>query len=203
MRSKNKLTLKAKREGYKARSAYKLIEIDRKFNIIKQNSRVLDIGCWPGSWLQVSSRKAKEAIGIDLKQTHLKIPNVKTYVLDVNSDKVLSLGKFDVIISDIAPNTSGKIEIDQYKSYELSLRSLEIAKHLLKEKGNFLVKIFQGEESNLLLNEMKKYFKVVKVTKPQASKKTSKEVYFIGLNFSPKVSANSPKSSSDESSVEE
>ncbi|MDD5178218.1 MAG: RlmE family RNA methyltransferase [Candidatus Nanoarchaeia archaeon] len=182
IRSKNKLTLKAKREGYEARSAYKLIEINRKYPILKPNSRVLDIGCWPGSWLQVSSKIAKEVVGIDLKPVKIKIRNVKTYVMDANSDEVFNLGTFDTVISDIAPNTSGKIDLDQYKSYELSSRAFEIAKKLLKIHGNFLVKIFQGGESNLLLNEMKKCFAKVKITKPQASKKTSKEVYFIGLN---------------------
>ncbi|MDD5331693.1 MAG: RlmE family RNA methyltransferase [Candidatus Nanoarchaeia archaeon] len=201
MFQKDKLTRKAKKEGYEARSAYKLIEINQKFKIIKPNSRVLDIGCWPGSWLQVSSKIAKEVVGVDIKQTKINLPNVKTHVLDINSDEVFKLGTFDSIISDVAPNTSGKIEIDQYKSYELSSRAFEIAKRLLKPNGNFLVKIFQGEESNILLNQMKKRFRTVKVTKPKASKKTSKEVYFVGLGFNP--SSKPSKHSFDSSSVEQ
>lgn len=177
----DKITRKAKSEGYKARSAYKLLEVDGKYKFLNKDARVLDLGCWPGSWLQVASKKCKEVIGIDLRKTEIK--NIKTFVMDIFSDKVLDLGKFDIILSDVAPGTSGNIEIDQYRSYELSVRAFNIAKKLLKENGSFLVKIFQGEDSDKLLKNMKKRFKLAKGIKPSSSKKKSKEIYYIGLGF--------------------
>ena len=131
--------------------------------------------------MQVASEKCKEVIGIDLKNTEIK--NIKTYVMDIFSDNIFDLGNFDVILSDIAPKTSGNIEIDQYKSYELSVRAFEITKRLLKKDGAFLVKIFQGEDSEKLLRNMKKIFKLAKSIKPSSSKKKSKEIYYIGLGF--------------------
>ena len=180
---KDKLTRKAKREGYNARSAYKLLQLNDKYNLIKKDDRVLDLGCWPGSWLQVCWKKGCECVGVDLRKTNLRLSNVKTYQLDVFSDNFFDIinEKFDVVLSDMAPNTSGNIEIDQFKSYELSERALEIAKKVLKENGNFLVKIFQSDESNDLLKKMRKSFKFVKSTKPVSSKKGSKEIYFIGI----------------------
>jgi len=177
---KDKLTIKAKRQGYKARSIYKLLELNKKYKLIKKNDRVLDLGCWPGSWLQASLKFTDNVIGVDLRET--KINNAKTYKLDIFSNDIFKLGKFNVILSDLAPTTTGNIHIDQLKSYELSNRAFKIANKLLKKNGNFLVKIFQSEYSNDLLIKMKKKFKLAKSTKPTASKKKSKEVYFIGIN---------------------
>jgi len=182
---KDKFTIKAKKEGYKARSAYKLLQLNDKYNLIKKGDKVLDLGCWPGSWLQVCWKSGCKCIGVDLRKTNLRLSNVKTYQLDVFSDKFFEVinEKFDVVLSDMAPNTSGNIEIDQFKSYELSERAFEIAKKLLKENGNFLVKIFQSDESNDLLKKMRASFKFVKSTKPVSSKKGSKEIYFMGVGF--------------------
>ncbi len=177
----DKQTRRAKKEGYKARSVYKLIEINNKYNLIKKNDKVLDLGCWPGSWLQYCSKKCREVIGVDKKKT--KINNVKTYELDVFTDEVFNFGKFDVVLSDLAPNTSGNIEIDQYKSYELSERAFEIAKKVLNKNGNFIVKIFQSGDSDKLLREIKKNFKLAKAFKPKSSKSKSKEIYFVGLCY--------------------
>ncbi len=178
---KDKLTIKAKREGYNARSAYKLIEINRKYNLIKKNSRVLDLGCWPGGWLQVAYKITKDVIGVDLKET--SIEGIKTYVMDIFSDKILDLGKFDVVLSDVAPQTSGNMDLDQYKSFELSLRAFEIALKSLNKNGNFLVKIFQGTDSDSLLKKMKKNFKLAKSVKPKSSKSKSKEIYYVGIGL--------------------
>lgn len=178
---KDKLTRRAKKQGYKARSAYKLLEINNRYKIIKRNSRVLDLGCWPGGWLQVVSKITNNVIGVDLRET--KINNIKTYKIDIFSDEIFNLGKFNVILSDAAPRTTGNLEIDQYKSYELSMRSFEIACRLLNKNGNFLVKIFQGSDSEKLLKKMKEKFYYVKSIKPSASKKKSKEIYYIGVGF--------------------
>ena len=178
---KDKLTIKAKREGFKARSAYKLIEINKKYRLLKRGNKVLDLGCWPGSWLQVCRDIGCKVIGIDLRKTEIK--GADTFQMNIFDDKIFELVNFDAIISDVAPTTSGNIEIDQYKSYELSKRAFDICKRLLKKNGNFLVKIFQSGDSNKLLNEMKKNYVLAKTVKPSASKKESKEIYFIGLGF--------------------
>ena len=133
---KERLTIKAKKEGYKARSAYKLLQLNDKYKLIKRGDKVLDLGCWPGSWLQVCHQKGCSVLGIDLRKTNLRLSNVRVYQLDVFSDKFFDVvnEKFDGILSDMAPNTTGNIMIDQIKSHELSERAFEIAKKYFKVK---------------------------------------------------------------------
>jgi len=181
---KDKLTIKAKSEGYNARSVYKLFEINKRYNLIKKNDLVLDLGCWPGSWLQACLEIDAKPVGVDLRET--KINGAETLVADVNEDEIFLLlknKKFDVVLSDLAPHTSGHREQDQYLSYELSCRAFDIAKKVLKSNGNFLVKIFQSEEAGELLKELRKSFNFVKSVKPDASKKRSKEIYFLCLGY--------------------
>lgn len=181
---KDKLTLKAKSEGYEARSVYKLVEINRKYKLIRREDNVLDLGCWPGSWLQACLEIGAKPLGIDLKET--KILGAETFIANAEDDKIFSLlknKKFDVVLSDLAPRTTGHVEQDQYKSYMLSCRAFEIARKVLKLRGNFLVKIFQGEDSDELLKELRKHFEFVKTVKPDASKKRSKEVYYLALGY--------------------
>lgn len=182
---KDKFSIKARKEGYNARSAYKLLDLDKKYNLIKKGDRVLDLGCWPGSWLQVCQKKGCNVTGVDIRITNLRLNNVKTYQLDVFSNKFFDIikDKFDIILSDMAPQTTGNIEIDQIKSYELSYRAFEIVKRLLNKGGNFLVKIFQSQDSEKLLIEMRKSFRFVKSTKPVSSKKKSKEIYYVGIGY--------------------
>ena len=177
---KDKRTIQAKKLGYKARSIFKLKFAQDKYKLIKPNDRVLDLGCWPGSWLQYASEITKNVVGVDTKKTYVE--GVKTIELDIFNDEIFNLGQFDVIISDAAPNTTGDIELDQENSYDLSKRAFDIAMKLLKQNGNFLVKIFQSQQSIKLLNDMKKSFKMAKSVKPEGSKKESKEIYFLGLN---------------------
>jgi len=178
---RDKLSIKARKEGYKSRSAYKLLEINKKYKIIKKDDSVLDLGCWPGSWLQVVYKITPHVTGVDLRET--KLNNIKTYKLDIFSDKIFYLGKFDVILSDVAPQTSGNRELDQYRGYELSSRAFDIACKVLKKRGSFLVKVFQSGDAELLLKKMKEKFTIAKTVKPSASKKKSKEIYYIGLGF--------------------
>ena len=180
---KDKFTVKAKSEGYEARSVYKLIEINKKYALIKKRDFVLDLGCWPGSWLQACLEMGARPYGVDLKDT--KIPGAGTLIADVEDDKIFSLinKKFDVVLSDLAPNTTGHVEQDQYRSYELSCRAFEIAKRFLKVNGNFLVKIFQSGDSEELLKELRKKFEFVKTVKPDASKKRSREIYYLCIGY--------------------
>lgn len=182
----NRLSLKARQQGYRARSVYKLLFLNRKYRIIKKNNKVLDLGCWPGSWLQVITQLKANAFGVDIKQI-LHLPNVKFILGDVKEGKTISkikdLGKFDVVLSDLAPNTSGNRLLDQERSLELSNIAFNIAKGVLKYKGNFVCKIFQGKELNEFLNGVKKNFCFVKSVKPEASKKESKEMYIVALGY--------------------
>jgi 23S rRNA (uridine2552-2'-O)-methyltransferase len=183
---KDKFTLRSRQEGYLARSVYKLIFLNRKYRIIHRNNKVLDLGCFPGSWLQVIKQLNAEGYGVDKKQ--IKNAPCKKFILgDIKDEKtlneILSLGKFDVVLSDLAPNTSGNKELDEARSSDLSENALEIAKKVLKRKGNFVCKIFQGQEFNNFLNEVKKYFFFVKSIKPEASKKESKEMYVVAFGY--------------------
>lgn len=182
----------AKTEGYRARSAYKLIEANQKFHLIKSGDFVLDIGAAPGSWLQVAAPivgKKGFVLGVDLEPIKplKEFDNVKTLVFDIFEsqfeEKVLFLsGKkpFDVILSDAAPKTSGQKELDQDRSLEIARRAFEIAEKLLKTRGHVYVKVFEGPEVPLLLKEYKDKFKLLKIFKPAASKKGSKEIYLVG-----------------------
>lgn len=181
---KDKLTLKAKREGYRARSAYKLIQINKKYNIIKEKDKVLDIGCFPGSWMQIVLNFNASVLGIDIKKIK-PIKDAKFILGDILEDKTLKNieGQFDVILSDISPKISGIKEMDKFRSSKLIKKVFEITMLHLKKKGNLVCKIFQNEDSSKILKNMKKYFKFVKIFKPIASKKRSKEIYLIAKGY--------------------
>ena len=171
---------KARQEGYLARSIYKLRQINSKHNIISKNSGVLDLGCSPGGWVQYCSELGCSITGIDINPVKINGRNFKFHKIDVFSDGVFDLpGKFDAVISDMAPKTTGIKDLDRARSYNLALRALEIAKNNLKPNGNFLAKVFQGDEFIKFLNECKKYFSFVKCDKPMASKSKSIEMYII------------------------
>lgn len=181
-------TRKSRQEGLRARSAYKLEEINKKYKLIRSGNNVLDLGCWPGGWLLITKRIVGDrgyVLGIDEKEIR-EVKGVDFIEGDVFNDEVLDKikeKKFDVVISDLAPNTSGILELDNERSYDLSLRALEIAKQVLNKNGNFLCKIFMGKSFSDFLSEMRKSFEFVKPAKPDASKKVSKEMYIIGKRF--------------------
>lgn len=184
---RDKITIKAKDEGYRARSVYKLFSINKRYSVIKEGDKVLELGCWPGSWLQVCKElKCKKIIGVDIKKI-IPIRDVEFINKDVFSDdlivKLQKYEKFDAVLSDLAPNTSGKSEIDNFKSFQLSERAFLICCDVLKLHGNFVVKIFQSEDSNELLKDIRKKFSFVKVFKPENSKKRSKEIYIIAKSY--------------------
>lgn len=187
---------KAKSEGYRARSAYKLIETNKKYRLLKSDDFVLDIGAAPGSWLQFVAPIIGEkglVIGIDLESI-VPLPgnpkNVKTAALDIFNpeveQKILALSGdklFDVILSDAAPKTTGQKEFDQELSRELVQRVFELAERLLKPGGNMAVKMFEGPDVPALVKEQRTHFCAFKIFKPLASKKASKEIYLVGLDM--------------------
>ncbi len=181
---KDKITLKAKREGYRARSAYKLIQINKKHNIIKENDKVLDVGCAPGSWMQVVLNLKAVVLGVDINEIK-PIKNAKFILGNILEDKTLKKikGKFDVVLSDISPRISGIKELDKVKDIELIYRVIAMVQLYLRKGGNFVCKIFQSEETNKILKKIRKNFKFVKIFKPAASKKRSKEIYIVAKSY--------------------
>ncbi len=179
---------KAKKEGLRARSSYKLIEIAKKYSLIKKSDNVLDIGCAPGSWLQVIKTMTKgRIVGVDLVSIK-PIKGVKFIqgsIEDTEIQKQLQ-GKFDVVLSDIAPKTTGVRERDQVLSYILSRKSFVIAKNMLNINGNFVVKTFQSQETENLVKEIKPFFTFLKRYVPESTRQGSKEVYIIATGFKEK-----------------
>lgn len=184
-------TLKARKEGYPARSVYKLKEMDEKFKIIKKGDKVLDLGCAPGSWLLYISKKVGgegRVLGIDLEDIGFhpqgNIIFMKRDILGLDEIDLKNLrGRFDVVVADLAPKTSGVVSVDVAKSLELSQKAFEIAKIVLNKRGNFVCKIFEGEGVNDFIIEVGKSFKILKRARPSAVMKRSKEFYIVGIGF--------------------
>lgn len=194
---------KAKKQGYRARSAYKLFDIQKKYNIFKRAFYILDIGSAPGSWLQVAKKFAEEnlikyqdnhyhrkdykILGVDLKKIS-PIEHVDIMRLDITKisaieaiQNYLAGDKFDLILSDASIKKSGNKFSDQVKQANLCLKILDTI-YLLKSKGNLVIKIFQGEDFKRVHRSMKDKFHFIKSYKPTASSKKSNEIYIIGLN---------------------
>ena len=173
-------------DGYRARSAYKLIEIDEKFKILKNGISVIDLGASPGSWSQYISRKVKSGrlISIDIKGME-EIENtiqIKGDFTDLDSqEKIKSLfkSKVDVVVSDMAVNTTGIKDIDAIYTGELAMEAMNFSKEMLVKEGRFVSKIFLGSSFNEIVALGKKLFKEVKVFKPKSSRKESKESFII------------------------
>ena len=173
-------------DGYRARSAYKLIEIDEKFKIFKNGISVIDLGASPGSWSQYISRTVKSGrlVSIDLKEME-EIENtiqIKGDFTDLDSQekiKGLFKSKVDVVVSDMAVNTTGIKDIDAIYTGELAMEAMNFSKEMLVKEGRFVSKIFLGSSFNEIVALGKKLFKEVKVFKPKSSRKESKESFII------------------------
>ncbi len=180
---------KAKREGYVARSAYKLEEIDKKQRLLRNGNLVLDLGCSPGSWLQYASRKVGEkgqVLGVDLQTVNLSLPkNVRVLEADIfdlcANDLEMNGGMVDVILSDMAPKTTGIRGTDAQRSYALNQQVLLLADELLRPQGSLLVKAFQGAPLEQLRREFSNSFAQVKLCKPKSSRSESVEIFLLGL----------------------
>ena len=177
--------LKAKKEGLRARSSYKLIEIAKKYQLIRKNDSVLDIGCAPGSWLQIIKKMTRgRIVGIDI--VSIKPIDGVEFIQGSIEDKEVKdqlKGKFDVVLSDIAPKTTGMKERDQVLSYILSRECFITAKKFLNTNGNFLVKTFQSQETEDLVKEMKPFFSFIKRYVPESTRQGSKEIYIVATGF--------------------
>lgn len=186
-------TRRAQREGYVARSAYKLLEIQDRYKVIRRADRVLDLGCSPGSWLQVAAKlvgRRGVVAGIDLKPVHVSLgPNVHTAEGDAFEQPVedlLALGgvdRYDAVLSDMAPNTTGDPRSDHFRSINLADQALLAASQLLVPEGTMVIKVFEGEAYPDFLREMKRKFRLTKGFRPKATRGSSREMFVIGHGF--------------------
>ena len=182
---------KAKREGYPARSVYKLEEIDRRHRLVKPGAKILELGASPGSWLKYCLKKIGQAgriVAIDLEELSLALPSQVLFIKgDIFKIEVSEIKKeissFDLVLSDLAPRTSGIKEVDKARSLALARRAIEVGKNLLKEGGAILIKVFESGEITSLKNELASVFSQVKLERPEATRKGSSEIYLLGLGF--------------------
>ena len=183
--SGEKYNLKAKKLGYRSRAAFKLIDINKKENILRKNLNIIDLGSAPGGWSQVVSKELNgtgSIIAIDILDMP-KIKDVKFIKSDLREFDQNKLNQpIDVVISDIAPNISGVRFIDDTNMIDLLEIELSIVDKTLVKGGNFLAKCFEGGSSEFLRKEINKRFKIIKRLKPDSSRKISKEIYLLGLN---------------------
>lgn len=184
----------AKMEGYRSRAAYKLLEIQSKFNLIKAGATVVDLGAAPGGWSQVAckiiGKQQGSVIALDLLEI-APLPSVTILQGDfcdpsiVEQLKMQLPNKVQAVICDIAPNTTGTPQIDHLRIIEICSKAHDFAVNILQEGGNFVCKAFQGGMSSELLNKIKRDFTKVKHFKPQSSRSSSSELYLVALGFKP------------------
>lgn len=180
----------AKQAGYAARSAFKLEEIDRRQRLLRPGARVLDLGCAPGSWLQVAAARVGaqgRVVGVDLQPVTLTMPPQVTViqgdVFELSPEDLMPDGAlFDVLLSDMAPRTSGIPSADAARSAELVRRALTLSDALLRPGGALLVKVFQGAQLPELRKACQARFATVRLEKPKASRSESVEVFLLGLD---------------------
>lgn len=180
---------KAAKEGFRARSVYKLMELDERFHLLKAGQTVLDLAAAPGSWLQYVSRRIGPkglAVGIDLTPIAPVADNVRTLTGDMRETETIdsllhaeNLPAVDLVLSDIAPSTSGIKDVDQWRSIELNQAVLAIAERWLKPQGRCVLKVFRGADFDAFLREVKAQWRDVKMTSPRASRDRSREVYLV------------------------
>ena len=178
----------AKKDKFPARSVYKLQEIQRKYSLIKKGHKILDLGCSPGSWLLYAAELTGDTgkvMGIDLKSIAIRVPaQVEVVTADVFTLDVNSLGNdFHVVLSDMAPATTGHKAVDATRSFNLCAAALAIAQRVLIPGGSFICKIFQGQDFKEFSDAVRTNFHKCITFKPQSSRKASKEIFIIGLGF--------------------
>lgn len=179
---------KAKKERYRSRAAFKLKQLNEKFRIVKKGDVVLDLGAAPGGWMQVLREIVADeglVVGVDLDDIKpFKFENIKAIKGDFTKDEVAGeikkiIDSADAVVSDASPDISGVWDVDHFRSVELSRSALSIARDILKPGGNFLVKVFQGGETEDFFREVKGTFSYTKRTKPRASRDQSSEIYIV------------------------
>jgi 23S rRNA (uridine2552-2'-O)-methyltransferase len=181
-------TVKAQKEGFPARSVYKLQEIQSAFRLLKKGERVLDLGCAPGSWLLFSSKIVEESglvVGIDLTPLSIGIPpNARFFQVDVcNLDRSLDVfdRPFDVVLSDMAPSTTGNRIVDAQRSLDLCQSALSLAQEILRPGGAMVCKIFHSPDFKTFSDQVGRVFRRLEHVRPKSTRKGSKEIFVVGL----------------------
>ena len=189
-REEDHYSRQARREGYPARSVYKLKEIQDRFSLFRKGDRVLDVGASPGSWSLYLLRELKAiVVGVDLTPPKLETaPGSFTFLQGNINDadvfqRITEMGPFDAIVSDAAPATTGSRMVDSMRSAALVERVLQAADASLRPRGNLVAKLFQGGEEGELLRRMREKFRKARAFKPQASRSESFEIYLLGSGF--------------------
>ncbi|MEO9319920.1 MAG: RlmE family RNA methyltransferase [Nitrososphaera sp.] len=179
----------AKDQGFRSRSAYKLIQLNNSYHLLRRGNRILDIGCAPGGWIQVAKRELGDSgtvLGIDLKPVD-PIPGAVIITGNIEdpqtTEKILAGlgGPADLVLSDLAPNVSGVWDIDHHRQISLTRKAYEISKQVLRIGGNAVFKVFEGESLAELRAEMKGSFDKLILSKPTASRQESSELYLVCL----------------------
>ena len=185
-------TVEAKKQGYPARSVFKLEEIDRRIGLLKQGMRVLDLGAAPGSWMLYTSKKvgrAGKVLAVDLSLITVPIPENTTFLqgdaLSLENEALSMYAPYDVVLSDMAPNTTGNRLGDQTRSFELFMRALAVAEKLVKPGGAFVGKIFMGEDFPNAKKEVKRLFDEERALRPEGTRTTSYELFLVGTGRKP------------------
>lgn len=182
---------KAKAENFAARSVYKLEEIDQKFKIVRTGQTVLDLGASPGSWSQYVSKKIGpqgRVIGVDLSPVTVKLPNavfIQADLRDLHLQEVFAehgfQPPFDLVVSDMAPKTTGIRGTDQARSFELCELALNVAERFLKPNGHFVCKLFHSDDFTTLKKDILARFERFEAVRPDSTRKISKEIFLVGL----------------------
>ncbi len=193
---------KAKEEGYPARSVYKLKEIDKKYRIVRKNDIVLDLGCAPGSWMMYLSQKVGNrgrVVGIDIQDINIPIEknmefikgDIREILFGSALREVIKFDRgetiFDVIVSDMAPKTTGVKFADAEESLELAEEAFKVSERFLKRNGHLVFKLFESENTAQLIRTLKNYFKIVKRFSPEASRKHSREFYVVCKGYAKRI----------------
>ena len=179
----------SKKEGYRSRATYKLKQIDKRFQILRKGYKVIDLGAAPGGWLQYAAEVIGDEgfiLGVDKKPiAPLPYANVKTVELDLGDEGSLEAiarevdGRVDVLLSDLSPNISGAWDVDVARQVYLCFKAIEVADRVLRRGGWMVVKIFQGEGTDMVVKALKERFEKVKLFKPPSSRKGSSEIYAV------------------------
>lgn len=183
---------KAKDENFAARSVFKLEEIDKKYRLFRPGQIVLDLGASPGSWSQYSSKMVGEkgrVLGVDLSPVTVKLKNavfIQADLRDLNLEDIFKEHgfnpPFDLVISDMAPKTTGIRMTDQARSMELCELALDVSRRFLKKDGHFVCKLFHSDDFTKLRDEIKKTYQKCEIVKPDSTRKISKEIFLVGIN---------------------
>lgn len=179
---------KAKREGFAARSVYKLQDMDKRYGLLRAGQSVVDIGCHPGSWLQYAAQRVGPkglVVGLDLQEPTVSLPGwghfVQADVLEITPEELRKFAPaYDVVLSDVAPRTTGVRHADEARSLDMLEAVLELSLAILKPGGSFLAKVYQGPGMDEVIHRVKGAFKLGKGHKPAASKSASREIYILG-----------------------